>query len=188
MFKNIWMLALATLISLSLTACQSAEKKKFDAIITSNSRTHQIYTGLHQAFEATVTSLDRNVTQAILEQQAQFHSWDSQTLQLEIQKANDKRLTESRFFIRFYSPEIDYDDLHKPNSIWKVYLIVNGQKYLGKVTKDFSKFIEIQTIFPYFDRFSTGYYVTFPIGRASVEDQSYSILLTSSLGQSEFKF
>lgn len=187
--KNLFpKVAYSVVCILILTNCQSAEKKKFDSIIAHNTRSSQLYSGFHQAFEATITSLDRETTQAILEQQSRFHAWDNQTLQLETQKANDKRITESRFFLRFYSPESDYDDLHKPNSIWKIYLVLNGQKYAGKVTKDFSKFVEIQTIYPYFDRFSTGYYVTFPVGRPSVEDQSYTILLTSSLGQAEFKF
>lgn len=173
---------------LLFTGCQSAEKKDYESVIRQNTTSAKVYSGFHQAFEANVTAHNREVAQAILAQTAKFRAWDEQTLQSETLKMNDKRLSESHFFLRFYAPEQDYDDLHKPNSIWKVYLVLDGQKYLGKVSKDFSKLVELQTLYPHFDRFSTGYNLAFPVGRASLEGKAYSVLITSSLGQAEFSF
>lgn len=182
---RIFLTALFTVFALG---CQSAEKIKYDNVIHTNTRAQKVYAGFHQSFEANITAHTREVTQAVLNQQAEFRGWDDQTLQLELQKANDQRLNQSLFFLRFFVPESDYDDLHKPNSIWKIYLTVDGQRFQGKVKKDFSKLVEIQTIYPFFDRFSTAYEVTFPIGRPSLEGRNYTILLTSSLGKAEFNF
>ncbi|MAV90128.1 MAG: hypothetical protein CL676_01815 [Bdellovibrionaceae bacterium] len=173
---------------LLLSSCQTTPEKNYSNLIQQSSRSQKSYSGLHETFEATVVPLNRKVTQGMLEKRAELLGWTPERLQREQQKANEERLTHAKFFLRFFAPNSDYDDLHKPNSIWKIYLLLGNQKIEGEVSRDFSKLIELQAIYPGFDRFSTGYEVKFPIGQASLEDTSYSVQLTSSLGEAKFNF
>ncbi|NCN95412.1 MAG: hypothetical protein GW917_01675 [Bdellovibrionales bacterium] len=175
-------------LTLLLVACQSQPKDNYKSLIESSSKSQKSYSGLHQSFEVTVVPLNRKISQGMIERRSELLGWTAEVKARKQTEANEARLTHSHFFLRFFSPNSDYDDLHRPNTIWKIYLILGSQKIEGKITKDFSKLIELQAIYPGFDRFSTGYEVSFPIGQASLEDTNYSIQLTSSLGEAKFNF
>lgn len=186
-------LKVLTLFSVSfifsaLISCQSAQKSNYNQLINSASKTKKEYSGFHQAFEATVTPMNREIQTAVLEKRAGVLGWTPAELEMAKQEANDKRLTHSYFFLRFYAPDPDHNDFHQPNSIWKVYLVLGSQKYEAKIKKDFSKLVELRTVYPYFDRFSTGYNLEFPIGQAALADTEHQIIITSSLGKAEFTF
>lgn len=179
----------AMVISLSgIVSCQTAAKNEYDRILRSASDTEKVYAGFHQAFEATVYKLDINTQNAVLERKGLLLEWPISEVETQKSKARDERLTNSFFYMRFFAPDPIYNDLHQPDTIWKVYLIVGNQKYEAIVKKDFSKLADQQALFPNFDRFSTGYELSFPIGQASLDGQPHQILLTSSLGKAEFSF
>lgn len=171
-----------------LVSCQSVQKGNYARLIDSASQATKKYSGFHQAFEATVTPLNREVQMAVLEKRAEVLRWTPAQLESALREANEKRLTHSYFFLRFFTPDPDYNDLNKPDSIWKVYLILGGQQYEAQIKKDFSKLVELKSIYPYFDRFSTGYDLEFPVGQAALADNEYQIIVTSSLGKAEFTF
>src|SRR5690606_21720599 len=114
------------------------------------------------------TPMDRTIAQAILERRALFQEWSPGQLDGALRTVNEERLTESKFFMRMFIPEVTYNDLHQPDSIWKVYLLIGDQKYEANIRKDFSKLAEQQALYPYFDRFSYGYDLSFPIGQAAL--------------------
>ncbi len=90
--------------------------------------------------------------------------------------------------MRFFSPDHEYDDLHKGKTIWKVYLDFGGSRFEGKVKKMSDKYVELQNIFPHLDRFSTPYEITFNVPMSTIEGGPSKVTLTSSLGSAEFKF
>jgi len=135
-----------------------------------------------------VTILNSEVQTAALRQRSAYMQWDSKTYSLEREKVQQDATAYAKFFLRFYSPDHEYDDLHKGKTIWKVYLDVSGQRFEGKVKKMTEKQIELQTIFPHFDRFSTPYEITFNVPMTTVENTSSKVTLTGSLGTGEFGF
>lgn len=173
---------------LVLVSCQSLRRGSYANLIDSASQTTKRYNGFHQAFEATITPLNREVQTAVLEKRAEVLSWTPAQLETALNEANEKRLTHSYFFLRFFTPEPEYNDLSQPNSIWKVYLVLGDQQYQAQIKKDFSKLVELKSIYPYFDRFSTGYDLEFPVGQASLSGNEYKIVITSSIGKAEFVF
>jgi hypothetical protein len=180
---------LPLVLSLSLCACQTApQQRDYTRQIHDVSLSQKSYDGFQQTFEATVTPMNREITRLVLGKKGEVLGWTPQRLEKEVNEAQEKMLTHSLFFLRFYAPNSDYNDLHKPNSIWKIYLILGNQRFEGEVKKDFSKLAQLQSLYPYFDRFSTGYEITFPVGQSALENQHYEILLTSSLGQAQFQF
>lgn len=151
------------------------------------SRTDQ-YSGFYQTFQADVTILNTQVITANLLQRGHFLQWDERTYQAERDKVMQEAAAYSKFFLRFYSPEHDYDDFYKGKTIWKVYLEYSGSRFEGKVKKMTEKFVEINTVFPHFDRFSTPYEITFNVPMTTIEGAPAKVVLTSSLGTAEFKF
>ncbi len=167
---------------------QPLGENEYGLLIKKNtSRTDQ-YSGFYQTFQADVTILNTEVITANLRQRGHFLQWDQRTYQAERDKVMQEASAYSKFFLRFYSPENEYDDFHKGKTIWKVYLEYSGSRFEGKVRKMNEKFVEIQTIFPHMDRFSTPYEITFNIPMTTIENGALKVILTSSLGTAEFKF
>jgi hypothetical protein len=150
-------------------------------------RTNQ-YSGFYQTFQADMTILTTEVQSAALKQRGQFLQWDQRQFQSERDKMVQEAAAYSKFFLRFYSPEHDYDDLNKGKTIWKVYLDYNGSRFEGKVKKLTEKYVELQTIYPYLDRFSTPYEIQFNVPMTTIENGDCKVVLTSSLGTAEFHF
>jgi hypothetical protein len=183
---------------LFLAACATAPKNNSGIEALSESaygslvKKHTVgtdqYSGFYQTFQADMTILTSELQTEILKQRAQFMQWDQRTYQSERDKMLQESGAYSKFFLRFYSPEHEYDDLHKGKTIWKVYLDYGGSRFEGKVRKMTDKFVELKDIFPHLDRFSTPYEITFNVPMTTVEGGASKVTLTSSLGSAEFKF
>lgn len=167
---------------------QNLSEGSYSALISSNTSKTDRYSGFYQTFQAEMTILSNEVQTASLRQKAHFLQWDEKQFQAERDKLMQEATSQARFFMRFYSPETDYNDLHKGKTIWRVYLDYNGNRFEGKVRKMTEKFVELQTLYPYYDRFSTPYEVTFNVPMTSVEKAKAKVILTSSLGSAEFSF
>ena len=167
---------------------QPLGENEYAAIVRKHtSRTNQ-YSGFYQTFQADVTILSTEVLTAGLRQRAHFMQWDQTQYQSERDRTMQDAAAYAKFFMRFYSPESDYDDFHKGKSIWKVYLEYGGSRFEGKVKKLTEKFVEVQNLYPHVDRFSSNYELTFSVPMTTVENGPGKIILTSSLGSAEFKF
>lgn len=172
------------LISSSNTAHELAYEKQ----IASATKKIDKYDGFYQLFQADMTQISSSIQVALLQRKADFLQWDQAKLQKERDRAFQEMATEAKFFLRFYTPESDYDDFHRANSIWKIYLEFNHQRVEGKAKKMTQKFSDIHQLFPHFNRFSTGYEVVFPISTSALEVGEKKVVITSSLGNASFTF
>jgi hypothetical protein len=183
------------LLCLVLTACSTTPSSdteitqgEYEKVVRTQTRSADKYNGLYQTFQASVTLLSTDLLTAGLNRRSEFLGWDPAKFQKERDRTFQEAAVETKLFLRFYAPENDYNDLHKPNSIWKVYLDHNGKRYEGKVKKLTDKLVELQLLYPHFDRFSTPYEVSFAVPTAAVEATPAKVVLTSSLGAAEFEF
>ncbi|HMN68101.1 MAG TPA: hypothetical protein PKC28_06130 [Bdellovibrionales bacterium] len=161
---------------------------EYEMLINKHTRRTNQYSGFYQTFQADMTILNTEVLTATLRQRGHFLQWDQRQYQAERDKVMQEASAYSRFFMRFYSPENDYDDLHKGKTIWRVYLEAQGSRFEGKVKKITDKFVEVQNVYPHMDRFSSPYEITFSVPMTTVENQAAKVILTSSLGTAEFQF
>lgn len=161
---------------------------EYARLIRKHTRGTDQYSGFYQTFQADMTILTTEVQSASLRQKGNFLQWDMKQYQAEREKSMQEANAYSKFFLRFFSPEKDYDDLHKGKSIWKVFLEYGGSRFEGKVTKMQEKAVEVATLYPHMDRFSTAYEVTFNVPMTTIEQGASKVILTSSLGQAEFVF
>jgi hypothetical protein len=167
---------------------EALSEEDYTSLINNNTSKSNQYNGLYQTFQADVSILSSEVQSAQLKQRAAYMQWDAKQLQSEREKMLQENSAYAKFFLRFYSPIRDYDDLHKGKTIWKVYLEVSGQRLEGKVKKMTDKYVEIKTLYPHFDHFATPYEITFNLPMATLESKPSKVTLTSSLGTAEFTF
>jgi hypothetical protein len=170
------------------SAIEGPTQSQYAAIVKRFTVKTNQYSGFYQTFQADMTILTTEMQTAALRQKGSFLQWDQKEYQTEREKMLQECSAYSKFFMRFYSPERDYDDLHKGKSVWKVYLDFSGQRFEGKVKKSPEKYIELKTEFPYLDRFSTPYEITFNVPMSTIEKAEAKVTLTSSLGSAEFVF
>lgn len=167
---------------------QAMDSSEYDHLIRKHTAHTDQYSGFYQTFQADMTVLTTEVQAASLRQKGAFMQWDQKKFQAEREKALQEANAYSKFFMRFYTPDRDYDDLHKGKTIWKVYLEYSGSRFEGKVSKMSEKVIEVTTLYPHMNRFSTPYEITFNVPMTTVEQGAAKVILTSSLGQAEFSF
>src|ERR1041385_8973423 len=97
-----------------------SEQEYTDVIRKNTAHTNQ-YSGFYQTFQADMTELNSEMQTAALRQKAYFLQWDQKQYNAEREKILQDATAYAKFFMRFYSPERDYDDLHKGKTIWKIY-------------------------------------------------------------------
>lgn len=178
----------ATTRSSDPNVIQGISESDYSSLINKHTTRTNQYSGFYQTFQADMTILSTEVQTAALRQKGQFLQWDQREYQRERDKMVQEAAAYSKFFMRFFSPEHDYDDLHKGKTIWKVYLDYGGSRFEGKVKKLSEKYVELKTLYPHLDRFSTPYEIQFNVPMTTIEGGEAKVILTSSLGTAEFHF
>lgn len=195
------LLSTVTLIvlAIALTACASTQKNSLTGepaqtlsdyrdTIEKNTRFFRKYDGFYESFRAYATYLTPEVRNAMLTRRSEFLEWDSRMFQLERDRSNQEMATQTQFFLQFYTPNSEYDDLAKNNTIWNIYLEIDGRKFQGKVKKGRNKRVDYQALFRNFDGFSTPYEVTFPVSTTDAIRHKTKLVMASSVGEAEFLF
>ena len=178
----------ATTQSSDINVVQGISGSEYESLIKKHTTRTNQYSGFYQTFQADMTILTTEVQTAALKQRGHFLQWDQRQYQSERDKMVQEAAAYSKFFLRFFSPDREYDDLNKGKTIWKVYLDYGGSRFEGKVKKLADKYVELQTIYPYLDRFSSPYEIQFNVPMTTVEGGDCKVTLTSSLGTAEFHF
>src|ERR1035437_2763577 len=86
-------------------------RKAYEAVVNKNTVKANQFSGFYQTFQADVTILSTEMQSASLRQRASFMQWDTKQYQAEREKMQQENSAYSKFFLRFFSPEHDYDDL-----------------------------------------------------------------------------
>jgi hypothetical protein len=162
--------------------------RDYSPVLKKFTREKLAYSGFHNTYQATLTLMTSEVQAFAQQRRGHFLQWDLETARSEREKMFQEMSSQTTVFLAFYSPESDYDDLHKAKSIWKIYFEYEGNRYEGRVKKASEKFVELRELYPYLEKFHTPYYVQFDIPTTAIEDKAVKITLTSSLGTGEFEF
>ncbi|MGZ3818786.1 MAG: hypothetical protein ACXVCA_19290, partial [Bdellovibrio sp.] len=123
-----------------------------------------------------------------LEKSVDLYQWDEKKLAEEKGKVENRLNNETEIFLSFFTPNRKDDNLSKPNSIWKIFLDVNGKRYEGKATKIKLSLSEIESLYPYHNRFYTPYSVTFPVSVRSIEGQPMKFTITGAVDSATLEF
>ncbi len=183
---------------LLLTSCASQEimrggrplisQSKYVDLIYEKSDKDIKYSGLYNTLEVHATPITSQVALGQLDYQTQIYQWDESKFSTESAAYEARLNREAEFFISFFTPEKKNDDLTKPNSVWKVFLDVDGRRYEGQVKKIRSLLAEIQGLYPYHNRFSTPYSVIFPVPMKSIESKEMTLTMTGPIASGILRF
>lgn len=161
----------------------------YQKVISENTRQKQIYSGLYNTMDLTATVLNSKVAAAQTDQMARLYIWDANKYTQEKVKADDKVTKETEFFVSFFTPERKHDDLHKNQTLWKIFLDAGGKRYEGKVKKIKLLTEEIQGMYSYHNRFSTPYSVVFPVASRDIENmKDIKLTITGPVGSATLEF
>lgn len=191
---------IALVLAFAFTAaCASAPKSDSDvgprlddiayrALFEKNSRNDQQYNGFQNTLEIHATFLNSDIQTVILQKNADNLQWDSKTAQQEREKLFQQNSNSTKFFVSFFVPTPRLNDLNKPNSIWKIILEANGEKYPGKAERMKRPLETLQATYPTHTRWGVPYEVTFPVPLSMVENGEVKLIITSNIAASNLKF
>lgn len=186
-----------TLVNVSCTTTQDSigsninliPEPEYQKTISENSRQKQIYSGLYNTMDLTATILNSKVSQAQTDQMARLYIWDENKYTQEKLKAEEKLTKETEYFVSFYTPERKHDDLHKNQTLWKIFLDAGGKRYEGKAKKIKLLTEELQGIYKYHNRFATPYSVIFPVPVKQIENaQGIKLTITGPVGSATLEY
>ncbi len=183
---------------LALTACASYEvtpsgrtqktTENYMLVLEKNSDKVRRYSGFYNTIDMEGTLLNQEVTRAQLEQSAYIYQWDDAQFKDEKNKRESKMAKETELFLSFYTPDRKNDTLFKADSIWKIFLDIDGRRYEGKAQKIKTELIHIEGLYPYHNRFYTPYSIVFPVPTAQIEGKPAKLTITGAVGSANLNF
>lgn len=186
----------------ALTACASTESKnvttiespirhdqsEYESLVLKYSDQQEHNDGLYNIFTVRSTLINTSVLQAQVTKRAHDYQWTESHYQEERAKAVDLQKKQTQFFLSFYTPKRKHDDLTLGNSIWKVYLDVNGKRFTGQILKYDGVLEHTQSFFPDHTKYATPYMLSFPIGTEELDKFESKITITGPLGTETMGF
>ena len=148
----------------------------------------EVYDGLYNKLTVQSTWVDSLLAEYGLSHSARLSQWNEVKYRDERSKKVSKNAESTEFFVSFYAPERKHADLSSNKTIWKIFLDVNGQRYEGKAVKIKQLLSEVQALYPYHNRWSVPYSVTFPIATSLVEGKPAKLIFTGAVGSAELNF
>ena len=161
---------------------------EYEDMIESKTKKTEVYDGLYNKLTVQTTRLDADMTENQVAYQAKLSQWNVEKYKEEKAKAIAKHSDSTEFFMSFYTPERKHDDLNTNRTSWKVYLEVSGQRYEGKITKIKQLYLDLETLYPHHNRWSTPYSVTFPVSTPATDGKPAKITVTGPLATTQLVY
>lgn len=178
--------------------CQSVEKSnpnvihfsedEYTDVVESYTEQAQEYDGLQNTIEFHATLLNSRVIEAQTLRRASMLQWEKQQYDTELNNRISKAKENAEVFISFFTPERKNTDLARSETLWKIFLINNDKRYEGKAEKLNLLRSEIQSLYPYHNRWSNAYVVKFPVPIADVEKNQLEFVVTGPVGNKSVRF
>jgi len=148
----------------------------------------QIYDGLYLILDSHAALLNQAVTWPQLDHRARIYQWSDATYTEQKTKTRESLSIETQVFMSFSVPDRKHDNLHKANSVWKIFLDVGGKRYEGQASKLKSEFSELTSLYPFHNRWSTPYLIRFKVPTPDVEKQPAKMTITGPVTSTFFEF
>ncbi|MBL7671649.1 MAG: hypothetical protein JNM39_14280 [Bdellovibrionaceae bacterium] len=157
-------------------------QSEYEQILDLNSKNIETYQGLYNTVNMSAALVRSQLSEAQLKQKARLYQWDSPYYQQEALKRVETMKKQTEVFVSFYTPEKKHDDLHKNQTLWKIFLDAGGKRYEGKAQKVKLLTSEVQGLYPFHNRFATPYTITFPVPTTALDGKEAKLTITGSVG------
>lgn len=198
MFSKVKFIITAISISLLTSSCITQLKTQpgvpevsssdYEHLLDNKTKKVEIYDGLYNILTIQSSWLDSQLTEASLSQSARNAQWNEQVYKEERTKKINTHAQSTEFFVSLFTPERKHADLSSTKNVWKIYLEVNGQRFEGKATKVKLLLSEIRALYPYHNRWSTPYIISFPVATSLVENRPATLTLTGGVGSAQLQY
>jgi hypothetical protein len=146
------------------------------------------YEGAYNNFRFRATLMNTVVQQAYMEKKKEVYQWNEEKRVLMLQKMQSTNPSQTMVFMSFFTPLRQDDNMSTAKSIWSVYLQTSQGRFEGKAIKNRDNRTELYLMFPYHQRYSSGYEITFPVPLSQVENEETSLTVAGPLGTKTIKF
>lgn len=170
------------------TFANAITEDDYAKIVETYSAKDEKYSGFYSAYKFQATILNSTVLEAQLSLKAQDFKWTREAYFLEKEKVSESLSKETQIFISFFSPVGENDNLDSNKTIWKLWLVSEGNRYEGTASKVPGILAQHQRLYPYHSRFFTPYLVHFKTPMGKTQTSPAKFILTGPIGTSEVEF
>jgi hypothetical protein len=166
----------------------SMSEDQYEDVIESYSDHTQKYDGPYNVLEVHATILNSHVLEAQSLRQATQFQWDKIKYQSELQAKLDGAKAKTEVFVSFFTPDKKSGDLLRADTLWKTILKTETKELPGTPKKLSLLPVEIKSLYPQYNRWSTGYIITFDTPVTAIEKQNSELVITGPVGAATLKF
>lgn len=170
------------------TSNPSISEDRYEDLVEQYSDHIQQYDGPYNTLEVSATILNSEVIRAQVLRQATLFQWDKDKFETELRNRQENTKNKAEIFVSFYTPDRKSGDLLRADTLWKTILKINSQEIVGTPKKLTLLPVEIKSLYPRHNRWSSGYVITFDRPMASLETQSSELVITGPVGVATLKF
>ena len=189
---NLIKLTLHMVLSLGLIGCttyvHNEGRNSYLTVLDEHSRGDKQFSGFYEHFELRATLLSPKMLKRIHQRKKQIYGWSSEESFKQLEKEVKKFENQTAFWMSFYTPSHQDDNLSASRTIWKIYLLAGGKRYEGRAEKVHKNLNETKELFPYHNRWTTGYYLKFPVAYSEIAHETLTLALTGPLGRRDMVF
>lgn len=161
----------------------------YDAAVEKWSNVEKAYQGLDESFQVAATLLAENIVAHQVFIDAEDLHWTPEQYREARDKALGEGQTSTKFFVSLYTNRDESNNLDKSNSIWNIFIDVNGHRYTPTTVKRiYENSISTKRKYPYVQVWSRYYYVTFPVSTAEVTSGKCVLTVAGPIGGTHLSF
>jgi len=161
---------------------------EYEDLVEAKTKKTEVYDGLYNKLTVHTTRLDADMSENLVAYQAKLGQWSLEKYKEEKAKMIAKHSDSTEIFMSFFTPERKHDDLNTKRTTWKVYLDVSGQRYEGKITKIKALQLDLESIYPHHNRWSSPYSVVFPVSTPATDGKPVTITVTGPLATTQLVY
>lgn len=149
---------------LFISGCTAAVKPDYNETLGRWTRNTRIFQGLDARLYVSATYKGSEFVGAYIDRYSSSFRLDEDYKKALVERAALEGQMYNDFFLAVHTPDPSWNDLEKPNSIWRLYLeTASGERLVPLfINKADVKDPLLRDFFPYLDLWSSGYIVRFP--------------------------
>ncbi len=148
----------------------------------------QKYAGFDTIYHVRATLLNSKLRKLQMEKAKKELQYDDREVKEEERNLLQDLSNRTKIFVSFYTPNTKTKQLTKKESLWRIFLDVDGKRYVGRVRKIKGPSAQIRSEYPVHNIWSNPYEISFDVSTFEVDKKKASLVITGKLGTSKIEF
>lgn len=152
------------------------------------SREKKSYEGLQQSMQSLLIVFSPEMARAVNQQKATIYGWGPDKRDQQISQEMLELEKKTSAFLGFYFSQRRMGSLTRKNSPWKIFLDVEGKRFVGEVKKNRASMAELRRLYPDLTNWQTPYYIEFAVPWKTLDGKPFTIHISGPLGYQSFEY